>query len=252
VALTALSALAFAGAPAAHATHRSVTVCHGGTIASGDYYELVVHGDCTVPDGASVTVETQLYVTSGSVLNAVTTADVHVKGNVQVGRGAVFALGCGPETNCATPTADEVDGNVNSDHATAVILHNDTVKGDITTLNDGPGVTCDPSPQLSGIPNLAGHGPVPAYDAFEDNTVGGYITSSGLRSCWMGIVRNHVGTNILVADDRTADPDGNEVVSNTINGDLGCYNNSPAAQIGDSSGTPNKANGTKLGECASL
>jgi hypothetical protein len=252
VALTAVSALAFAGAPAAHATPNGATtvVCHGGTIASGDYYELVVHGTCTIPDGAMVTVETQLYVTAGSTLNAITTAKVHVKGNVQVGRHAVLGLGCAQETNCATPTKDEVGGNINSDHATAVILHNNKVKGDITTLNDGPGRTCAPSKQLGSFPRL---GPgTPAYDDFEDNSVGGYLTTSGLRSCWMGVVRNHVGSNILVNNDRTADPDGNEVVANTVKGDLGCYNNKPAAQIGDSHGAPNMVNGLKLGECAAL
>jgi hypothetical protein len=199
-----------------------------------------------------VTVETQLYVTKGSVLNAISDSHVLVKGNVQVGWGAVLGLGCGKEAGCAMPTSDQVNGNVNSDHATAVILHNDTVKGDVTTLNDGPGLTCDASPQMASFSRLAGHGPVPAFDAFEDNTVGGYISTIGLRSCWSDVARNHVGTNILVSDDRTADPDGNEVVTNTVKGDLGCYSNSPAAQVGDSMGGPNTVNGTKLGECASL
>jgi hypothetical protein len=250
VAVATISALAFAGVPAAHADHRTVTHCSGGVLASGDYYEVVVHGTCQVPDGASVTVETQLYVTAGSTLDAVTTANLHVKGNLQVGRGAVLGLGCNSETNCTTPSTDEVDGNINSDHSTAVILHSDTVKGDITTLNDGPGLSCTaPSSLVKGIARL---GTTPAYDAFEDNTVGGYITSSGLRSCWMGMERNHVGTNILISDDKTADPDGNEVAGNSANGDLGCYNNSPAAQFGDGPHTPNAVNGTKLGECAVL
>ena len=249
VALAAASALAFAVAPTAHASHRTVTECSGGMLASGDYYEVVVHGTCHVPDGASVTVETQLYVTPGSTLDAVTTAKVHVKGNLQVGRDAVLGLGCNSETNCATPTTDEVDGNINSAYSTAVILHSDTVKGDITTLNDGPGLNCAPSSQVSAITRL---GKTPAYDAFEDNRVGGYITSSGLRSCWMGMERNHVGTNILVSDDSTADPDGNEVAANHANGDLGCYGNSPAAQFGDGPHIPNTVNGTKLGECSSL
>ncbi|MEY9873010.1 hypothetical protein ABH931_002491 [Streptacidiphilus sp. MAP12-33] len=253
VAVAAASALALAGAPAAHASHRSVTFCDGGSIASGDYYALVVHGTCTVPDGASVTVETQLYVTKGSVFNAITGASVHVKGNVQVGRGAALGLGCSPHANCATTTADEVDGNINSDHALAVILHSDTVKGDVTTLDDGPGLTCAPSPEMAAFTTLAMNGqPSAAYDDFEDNTVGGYISTIGLRSCWAGTIRNHVGTNILVSDDKTADPDGNEVVQNTVNGDLGCYGDSPAAQIGDSMGGPNAVRGTKLGECSAL
>ncbi|MBF9069468.1 hypothetical protein [Streptacidiphilus fuscans] len=258
MALTALSALAFAGAPAAHAVPHHVVpngattvVCHGGDIAPGYYYELVVDGTCTIPSG-KVTVETQLYVTPHSVLDAITGATVHVKGNVQVDRGAALGLGCSPHANCSTTTDDVVGGNINSDHALAVILHSDTVKGDITTLNDGAGVNCAPQPSLAVFATLANNGvPTPAYDDFEDNNVGGYITSSHLRSCYMATSRNHVGTNILVADDKVADPDGNAVGSNTVNGDLGCYHNTPAPHFGTSTG-PNDVRGLKLGQGSAL
>jgi hypothetical protein len=48
------------------------------------------------------------------------------------------------------------------------------------------------------------------------------------------------------------DTDSNEVVTNTINGNLICQGNSPAVQFGDSGGLPNTVGGHKLGQCASL
>ncbi|MEY9844438.1 hypothetical protein [Streptacidiphilus sp. MAP5-3] len=258
VALTALSALALTSAPTAHAVPNhavpngaTTVVCHGGDISPGYYYELVVDGTCSIPSG-KVTVETQLYVTPHSVLDAITGATVHVKGNIQVGRGAALGLGCSPHANCDTTTDDVVGGNINSDHALAVILHSDTVKGDVTTIGDGAGVNCDPQPGLAIFTTLAqGNTPTPAYDDFEDNTVHGYITSSHLRSCYMATSRNHVGTNILIQDDRTLVPNSNAVGSNTVNGDLGCYHNTPAPQFGTSTG-PNDVKGLKLGQCATL
>jgi hypothetical protein len=50
----------------------------------------------------------------------------------------------------------------------------------------------------------------------------------------------------------TEDPDSNEYVTNTINGGLHCSGNSPAPQVGDSEGSPNKVNGGKTGQCANL
>jgi hypothetical protein len=50
-------------------------------------------------------------------------------------------------------------------------------------------------------------------------------------------------------------PDSNEVVSNTINGNLICLGNTPAAQIGHAAlegGGPNTVGGRKIGECAGL
>jgi hypothetical protein len=39
-------------------------------------------------------------------------------------------------------------------------------------------------------------------------------------------------------DNTLADPDGNEYVTNTINGSFNCAGNSPAPQVGDSEGAP--------------
>lgn len=47
-------------------------------------------------------------------------------------------------------------------------------------------------------------------------------------------------------------PDSTEVVTNEISANLICRGNSPAAQIGDSEGSPNTVGGKKIGECAAL
>ena len=40
-----------------------------------------------------------------------------------------------------------------------------------------------------------------------------------------------------------------EIVTNNIGGNLACFNNNPAAQVGDSMGQPNVVAGQKRGEC---
>jgi len=49
-----------------------------------------------------------------------------------------------------------------------------------------------------------------------------------------------------------ADPDGNEIVTNTIHGNLNCAGNDPAPQVGDSEGSPNQVTGRKTGQCVDL
>ena len=49
---------------------------------------------------------------------------------------------------------------------------------------------------------------------------------------------------------RFGDPDAMEIVTNHIGGNLACFNNNPAAQVGDSMGQPNVVGGQKRGECA--
>lgn len=52
------------------------------------------------------------------------------------------------------------------------------------------------------------------------------------------------------------DPDSNEVITNTVGGNLICMGNSPAAQFGDAAFVPgthaNVVGGQKLGQFASL
>ena len=82
--------------------------------------------------------------------------------------------------------------------------------------------------------------------------LGHAVVVDNMRSCWFGFIGNVVGGNVSITNNRFADPDANEVVSNTIVGNLNCFNNVPQAQVGDSGGMPNIVTGVKRGECASL
>jgi hypothetical protein len=110
-------------------------------------------------------------------------------------------------------------------------------------VGGGGGVNCDSQDALFGSP---------AYATFEDMSVGGNVTISHWQSCWLGLFRTTVGRNVSFHDNVTADPDGNEVQTSIIKGNLDCYGDSPAAQQGDSGGDPNVALGTVTGECTAL
>jgi hypothetical protein len=90
----------------------------------------------------------------------------------------------------------------------------------------------------------------------KDNVIDGNVIVHGWEGAWFGVIRNHVGGNVMVANTvgtRVGDgnlPDSTEVVTNTISGNLICQSNSPAAQIGDSGGSTNVVGGNKIGECA--
>ena len=92
----------------------------------------------------------------------------------------------------------------------------------------------------------------PYFSTIEDSSVGGNIRIQAIHSCWFGMFRLQVGGNVKVTGNRMADPDGNEITTNTIGGNLACFNNSPKAQFGDAAPIPNIVGGKKLGECATL
>jgi hypothetical protein len=69
---------------------------------------------------------------------------------------------------------------------------------------------------------------------------------------WQGFIRNRVNGAVVFDENVLADPDGNELVSNTIHGSLGCTVNSPSAQVGDSERSPNVVTGSATGQCAGL
>jgi hypothetical protein len=66
------------------------------------------------------------------------------------------------------------------------------------------------------------------------------------------MIRTNVAGDVRVIGNRFGDPDAMEIVTNTVGGNLACFNNRPAAQVGDSGGAPNVVGGQKRGECAAL
>lgn len=272
------------GVAGASPAHRYV--CDGGNIPSGTYSSVVVRGTCFLPAG-HVKVTGDLRVASGALLDATSPVNpaatgpdglpgtLVVKGDVDVGRGAVFFDGCDPAIACpngSTMGADSIGGDLRGMGALGVVVHSVTIRGDAVLWGGGGGPsvvkgvgsgvctgdqatnTPAPVPPLwASDPSLAngegpGH-PLPVYSDFEDNVIGGHLVAAGMQSCWFGAIRNHVGGNLVVAFNRMGDPDANEVASNTVAGDLACFRNDHAVQYGDSGGTPNVVGRRAFGEC---
>ena len=80
-----------------------------------------------------------------------------------------------------------VRGNVVAHQALGVIIHNTTVYGNVVESGGGPGVNCDVP--TTGIFALFGS---PPYSDYEDTTVHGDVSVSGLNSCWLGLARDPV------------------------------------------------------------
>ncbi len=218
--------------------------CSGGPIAPGTYNGFTVTGNCTFMPG-TLTINGNLMVADGAILNDHTATSggvvVHVTGNVLVGKGAVLGLGNYnpvPPHNSAT-----VGGNVIANQPLTLYLGGMTVHGNV--ISNGGG---DPQRNFP----------------IKDDTIGGNLILQGWSGLWLGAIRDTVGGNVIVsntAGTQTGEGpfegvlDSTEIVSNTINGNLICMGNSPAAQIGDAAlegGGTNTVGGHKLGECAGL
>lgn len=246
-----------------------VSVCKGtlsspGVLAGTFHGTVVVVGACAVNGGAAV-IRDNLILTPGSVLDATFAlndvtgkgaSSLAVFGNVSVGSGAVLAIGCEPNFS---PCSDDPDankggtltgqnhvfGSVSAWHALAVLLHASTIYGNVTSVGGGGGVTC--AVPKTGIFHLLKS---PVFSDSEDNNVGGSLSFTGLRTCWLGALRNHVRGSVVDIGNKMADPDANEFLANVIRGNIVCFANTPAVQYGDSMSSPNLVRGSAFGECA--
>jgi hypothetical protein len=106
----------------------------------------------------------------------------------------------------------------------------------------------------------------PVFSDYEDDSIGGSITISGLSSCWLGVLRDKITKNFSLTNNAMADPDAMEIGTNTINGNLACSGNTNAvpasAAVWDSHeanpnngsfypriAEPNTVKGTRSGQC---
>ena len=123
-----------------------------------------------------------------------------------------------------------------------MVVHLVVVGQDVSMNGGGGGVNCSGSlpPPLSG----------PPYGDFEDMIIGGSLTITEWQSCWLGFVRDAIANKVTLNNNVTADPDGNEMATNSIRGDLKCAGNNPSPQIGDSGGSLNNVFGRAHGQCA--
>jgi len=244
-----LAAPSLQGTALAASAANADSACSGGSIAAGTYSSLTVTGFCSV-DSGPVTVTDNLRLAPGAVLNAAFGgSDLNVGGDLAVGSNAILVLGCEPEAfSCFNDpnasTNDHVGGNLTADRALMVLAHHNTIGGNVAQSGGGGGVNCSTFP-------LGPDGP-PAFSTYEDNTIDGNASVTGLGTCWLGFIRNAVTHNINFNDNVTFDPDGNEVVTNSAGSNLNCSGNSPAPQVGDSAGSPNTVRGKATGQCAGL
>ncbi len=174
---------------------------------------------------------TRLVVPAGATCIGV--GHVTVNGNVSVGEGATFVLSA-EDTPDATST---INGSVQATNPLNLQIHFTTINGRIES-HGGSGPFGGPFDVT--------------WITIEDSLINGGVTIDGYNGFWMGFIRNHVNGTVNLNDNTLVDDDGNEYVTNSINGNLKCSGNSPAPQVGDSGGNPNQVNGRATGQCATI
>lgn len=241
--------LALSGLTAVASAAQAPSVTCDGELSSGTYQNVTVTGTCTVPDGAQVTVQHNISVESGAMFDASTHSTLTVGRNVSGAPGSTVALGCTFAHPCDDGVpgdvgADTVMGNVTLDHVYNAAINGVTIGGNLTSDGGGAG-------PLFPVPFIA--------FSVKDDTIHGNVAVNGLNTSWFGVIRSQIDGNVVLTDVQTADPDGNEVVANTIGRNLICHGNTPASQFGDAIEEapfpgygPNTVGGNALGQCASL
>lgn len=237
-------------------------------LISGTYWtNVVVEGACAVNGGPAV-IHGNLTLAKGSALVAAFalndvsgngSSHLRVTGNVYVGRGAAMLLGCLPtsfpcidDPNQSSPTLashDVIGGGLYESAPLGVIVHNTWIGGNVSQLGGGGGVNCNPV----GIFKAFGS---PAFSTYEDSTISGDLLIANVRSCWMGTARANIGGNATYLNNKLADPDAIEIVSNHVHGDLVCWTNSRVWDSGELGNSlfprhpqPNTVNGHRIGQC---
>jgi hypothetical protein len=259
---TVVALVAMALPASALAADPGAGTCSSGTMHGGTYTSFTVTGTCTIAYGASVQINGDLTVADGASLNdhgaeAWKVAQMHIAGDVKVGKGAVLGLGYNATEGTLGP--DTVGGNIVANQPLALQLGNVTVGGNV--ISNGGGVL---STSIADFRNF----PV------KDNTIHGNLIIQGWRGGWIGLIRNHVDGNVIFAKNVSlsnpetgpgTDGDSSEVmgsdvsaiggpiVPQTIGGNLICRGNVPAAHVNPGDfGAKNFVGGEAIGECAGL
>jgi hypothetical protein len=230
--------------PAAQA-HAWQSVCTGGDIASGTYQNLKITGDCTVPAGAHVRVVHNLKIAPWARFQAdLAPSRVHIGGNVWAGHDSFFGLGCTAAHGCDKVGSDtsvtSVGGNITLKYVYDAAINGVEVGGNVRSKGGGAGFV---------LPDQF----VPF--SVKDDIIHGNLVVRGLKTSWFGVIRTQVDGNVILKYIKNDDPDGNEVVHDTIGGNLVCRGLSPAPQFGDAiEGAPpgyrySTVGGRVVGQC---
>lgn len=213
--------------------------CSGGVIPHGTYSSIIVTGFCS-PDTGTIHVLKNLTIATGGAFDSPdASSTVTIDGNVDVQKGGLLALGCGPSFDSPCPEGqdvtsnDTIHGNFGSEGATLLILHYDTFGGNVGVQGGGGGLNCDSFPFID----------------FDNNSIGGNASVNGLQTCWAGFSNNSIGGNASYTNNQTADGDGNFVGGNTVGRNLSCSGDSPTPHLSDFAPVPNSVAGHTSGQC---
>jgi hypothetical protein len=242
-------------------------------VLAGNYRSGVrIEGFCTVNGGATVvrgrlTISANSALIAAFALNDLTgkgSSKLTVLGGIFVANGGTLVLGClassfacVDDPNPSAPTlaeADVVRGSIRAQSPLGVIVHDTTIYGNVIESGGGGGTTC--AVPTTGPFALFGS---PVYSDFEDSAIHGDLTLSDLKTCWMGVARVVDSGSATLTDNKTADPDAIEILTNTIVGDLSCNKNtsvwdSEEAAFGQTgvyprTPEPDTVDGSRIGQC---
>jgi hypothetical protein len=158
---------------------------------------------------------------------------VTIRGGLWIRPGATFVLGSEDHPG----NTGTISGGVHATNPMSVQIH-------FTTINGGINIQGGSGP-FGGPFDIT-------WNAIEDNRIRGGATVNGYNGFWFGFLRNRVNGSVNLRNNVLEDTDGNEYVTNQIRGNLNCWGNSPAPQVGDSEGSPNQVSGRKTGQCSGL
>jgi hypothetical protein len=161
------------------------------------------------------------------------------EGGVMIGRGLTIEAGA-----TFSLSSEDSPGPLNSIYGGVIATNPANVQIHFTTINGGLNIQGGSGP-FGGPFGIT-------WNAIEDNKIIGTTTINGYDGFWMGFIRNHTIGSVNYTDNVLLDPDGNEVVTNSIHGNLNCSGNDPAPQVGDSEGSPNLVYGFRTGQCVGL
>ena len=231
---------------------------------AGTYRGFTVTGTCTIAYGANVQINGDLTIAAGASLNdhgaeAWQNAQIHVTGDVHVGKGAVLGLGWNSPQGEGSLGPDTVGGNIVANRPLALQVGQVTVGGNVISI--GGGVLSTSAADFRNFP-------------VKDNVIHGNLVVTGWRGGWIGLIRNHVDGNVIFARNVSqsnpetgpgTDTDSSEVMGSdlsaiggpiipqTIGGNLICFGNVPAAQVNPVDfGAKNIVGGKAIGQCAGL
>jgi hypothetical protein len=257
----ALLAMALPGA--ALAASPGPGTCSGGTMLAGTYSSFEVTGVCNIDQGAVVRINGDLTVADGASLNdhgaeMWQVAQMHIAGDVYVGKGAVLGLGWNSPQGEGSLGPDTVGGNIVANHPLALQIGQVTVGGNL--ISNGGGVLSTSIADFRNFP-------------IKDNVIHGNLAVQGWHGGWIGLIRNTVDGNVIFSKNVSGssdegpgtDEDSSEVMGSdltaiglptipqTIHGNLICQGNVPAAHVNPVDfGAKNFVDGQAIGQCAGL